>query len=465
MRKCPACGAEYDVVDAICSSCGKELPAPYEAGAGEDSDFGEESFPEPISAASDEVRSVLSDGSTWQLVAQHAFPPETITLLSGAEVFLGDGTSLNPGTVAMAAGRIIGVIEEAMTDPGDGSTFIDLSGQMLAPGFIDVHVHGMMGIDTNAASTDDFLRFSREAAKHGTTALVPTTVACPAENLSRVLNNIHAARTQEVPGARLLGLHLESNFISQQFKGAQPPEQIFSPDDQQAWNIKQLIDDYTEDIRIMTVAPEVPGVVEFIPWLLERGIIPSLGHSAATYDEAVAGFAAGAIHATHLFNAMPPLHHRNPGLVGAALENDEVYTEVVCDGVHVHPAVLSIIFSSKGAERVMAISDALQGAGMDAGEFYLGGQHVTIVNGVARLDSGTIAGSIVTSDAILRFLVAQVGWDLGEALMMVSSTPADGLRIPHLGQIAVEAAADLVALNQDLTVARTIVNGKTVYQR
>lgn len=466
MRTCPACGAPYEVTDALCPRCDAELPAPYETADVEKFETGVDSS-EPVQADASgpgQLGGIMPEG--WHLADQYAVPPSAITILSGAEIFTGDGESIPAGAVALAGGRILGILEQPVPDPQDGSTYLDVSGMILAPGFIELHIHGMMGIDTNSAGAADFLRFSAEAARHGTTALAPTTVACAPGELSTVLANLHDARNQPQPGARLLGLHMESNFISPQFKGAQPPDQIFPPDSQQAWAIRQLVDEYADDISIMTVAPEVPGVLELIPWLLERRIVASLGHSSATYDDAIAGFDAGATHATHLFNAMPPLHHRNPGLVGAALERDDIFTEVVCDGVHLHPATLSVVFSAKGAERVMAISDALQGAGMPTGgEFYLGGQHVTIVDGVARLDSGTIAGSIATSDVILRLLVDRVGWDLAEALMMLSTTPAAGLGIANLGQIVPGAIADLVVLTPELQVDRTFVNGVEVYRQ
>ncbi len=178
----------------------------------------------------------------------------------------------------------------------------------------------------------------------------------------------------------------------------------------------------------------------------------------------MAAFDAGATHATHLFNAMAPLHHRNPGLVGAALDNDRIFTEVVCDGVHVHPAVISTVITAKGADRFVPISDGLQGAGMREGEFFLGGQHVTVRDGVARLDSGTIAGSITTMDAILRFLVERVGWNLGEALLMCATTPAEALDMQSIGHIAPNAYADLVVLDRELNVRMTFVNGRVVYK-
>ena len=466
MKLCPACGSEYDVTDAICPRCGVELPAPYESisEAEEYDESGEFDTAPETATDSDGVHTIFADGSAMRLAGQQVVDPRTITILSGAEVMLADEI-IPSGTVMLAMGRILFVEEGAMTDPQNGATFIDLTGKILAPGLIDVHVHGMMGIDTNQASVEDFRRLSAEAVKHGVTSLVPTTVACSAAELSTVLQNLHDVQERGLPGARLLGAHLESNFISPQYKGAQPPQHIISPNDANAWAIRKLIDDYADEICIITVAPEVPGVMEIIPWLVERKIVVSLGHSAATYEEAMAAIDAGATQVTHLFNAMSPLHHRNPGLIGAALERDEVFTEIVCDGVHVHPSVLTTVFRAKSADRVMCVSDGLQGAGMQEGEFYLGGQHVTVRDGVAWLDSGTIAGSITTMSGIVRLLVEGHGWDLHEALLMTSTTQATSLGFTTLGHIAPQAHADLVVFDQELQVAMTFVGGKMVYQR
>lgn len=464
MKICPACGCEYDVTDAICPSCGVELPAPYEAVSDSD-EYDETLFEEAPEA--DEAKGadgLFSESNVWQIAGQQQLDPRMITIISGAEVVL-EEEIIPCGTVLMAMGRIVHIEAGAVSDPENGATFIDATDLILAPGLIDVHVHGMMGIDTNQASVADFRRLSAEAAKFGITSLLPTTVACSAGELSVVLQRLHDAKAGALPGARLLGAHLESNFISMQFKGAQPPQQILSPNDTDAWAIRKLIDDYADDISIITLAPEVAGVLEFIPWLVERNIIVSIGHSAANYDEAMAAIDAGATHATHLFNAMSPLHHRNPGLIGAALERDEVFTEIICDGIHVHPSVLTTVFRAKSAEMVMCISDGLQGAGMEEGEFFLGGQHVTVRDGVAWLDSGTIAGSITTMSGILRLLVIEHGWDLQEALLMTSTTPANGLGLKTLGRIQAQANADLVLFNQELQVERTFVAGKEVYRR
>lgn len=511
MRKCPSCDAEYAIGDAICANCGAELPAPYETWEdGNEADevterlavAGGESWVEigavPPSAAAHfaqqlswagirhqlyppmdapqfsrlaetggQVRLLVPESqapAAWQVLSRATLTPAQTTILSGAEVFLGE-TTFNPGTVVLAEGRIIEVLNFALPDPQDGSTFIDLTGDILAAGFIDVHTHGMRGIDVNTAAPEDFRRLSLAAAEYGLTTLIPTTVACAPDELRRVLENLRLAQEQGLPGARLPGLHLESNFISPQFKGAQPLEWLFAPNDARAQEITPILDEYAALLPLVTLAPELPGALDLIGWLCEHDIVASMGHSAATYDEAIAAIEAGATHATHLFNAMPPLHHRQPGLVGAALERDEVFTEVVCDGIHIHPAVVAAVISAKGAERFVPVSDSLRAAGMSTGELTLGGQRVTVTDGVARLENGTIAGSVTTMDAIARFLVSQVGWDLGEALTMAATTPADSLAREDLGRIAQGAAADLVVLDQDLQVRMTLVDGKVVYRR
>ncbi|MHB9025546.1 MAG: N-acetylglucosamine-6-phosphate deacetylase [Armatimonadota bacterium] len=451
MPQCPSCDADYSLGDNVCRACGAELPAPYELWT-----EGEEG---EATAPGQPARLIPSVG---QQTDASLLPPGS-TILAGATLMLEDMV-IDNGSVVIADGRIIDIREDTLPDPGTGATYLDLTGSLLSAGFIDVHIHGMMGLDTNAASADDFHRISAEAAARGVTAMVPTTVACSAEELRRTLVNVKTAVTSGVPGARLLGLHLESNFISPEFKGAQPIEYIIPPTDPGATAILDILDEFAQYIRIITLAPEVPGAMGLIPWLRERGIIVSLGHSAATYDEAVAGFDAGANHVTHLFNAMRPLHHRNPGLVGAALERDDVFTEMVCDGFHIHPAVITAAILAKGVGHFVPISDGLAGAGMTSGEFIFTGRTVSTDSGVAKLPDGTIAGSITTMDRIVRFLVDKVGWELNEALTMASTTPADALGLDITGRLAIGAAADLTILSPELEVRMTLVDGKVVYK-
>lgn len=467
MMKCTRCGVRAQVGEYICERCGAELPDPTEvalreqAQAAEQAASGASSTTTQVSEAN---RSALLGAVERLQVASTEIPPQQLTILAGAEIFLEDGI-VHPGTVYLANGRIVAVAEGKADDPQNGATYIDLAGMLLNPGFIDLHIHGMMGLDTNQATAEDFQRISLEAAKRGMTSLTPTTVACSPGELSTVLTNLRAAKQAGLPGARLLGLHLESNFISPQFKGAQPADSLFTPNDERGWHVRQLLDEHADDVSIITVAPEIPGVLDFIPWLRERNIIASIGHSAATYEQALEAIDAGATHATHLFNAMAPLHHRNPGIIGACLERDEVFVEMVCDGVHVHPAIIAMVIAAKCADRFVPVSDALQGAGMVSGEFLLGGQHVSVHDGVAWLDNGTIAGSITTMDRIVGYLVEHVGWDLSEALYMVSTTPANALGLNDIGRIAPDARADLVVLDQALQVVMTFVDGKLVYQR
>jgi N-acetylglucosamine-6-phosphate deacetylase len=495
MRTCPACGSYADETDRQCPICNFSLvspatDAPAAPAAPEPVDLvpiGAFTRAEAITlsqelhlaglphtivpspelpiAATQPCRVLVPAplaGAAWALITRVRLSPEELTILSGAEIFLPDGV-FAAGTVILGDGHILDVLDSPMSDPGDGSRFLDLTGYLLAPGFIDIHLHGMHGIDVNAAGAADWACLSREAARHGTTTLLPTTVACPHDALAQILASFRAAGTAGWPGARLLGLHLESNFINDRFKGAQPRDALCAPASPQGEALQALILDYAEEIRLVTLAPEVPGALACIERLCAAGILVSLGHSGATYEEACAGFAAGATHVTHLFNAMAPLHHRTPGLVGAALENDAIFVEMVCDGVHIHPAVIATTITAKGAERFIPITDGLAGAGLPEGTFALGGRPVHVRDGVARLADGTIAGSIATMETVLGVLVDTVGWDLGEALALLAATPADGLGRADLGRIAQGSRADLVVLDPTLQVIHTFVEGACVY--
>lgn len=448
MYKCAECGTEFEVGETICAQCGHELPAPYELG---------EEAPTPMS--SEELAQAAND-----LMRQLGMPMSGLTILSGATLVLEDGM-IEPGTLFLGGGRIVGALEGAVADPQNGARFCALEGYTIAPGFIDVHTHGMMGIDTNRATVEEFKRWSLEVAKRGVTSLLPTTVACTADELDQLARRFRQAREEGLPGARMLGLHLESNFLNMDFKGAQPPGVIFPSTDPRAGAVISVIEEHADLIVKCTIAPEIDGGLDLIGWLREQEIIASLGHSGANYEQAMAGIEAGALHATHLFNAMPPLHHRNPGLVGAVLEHDEIYAEMVCDGMHIHPSVITTTITAKGAERFLPITDSLEGTGLpDGSVFILGGQRVTIVDGIGRLDNNTIAGSVATMDQVLRRLVGEIGWDLGEALFMMATSPANSLGLRAYGRIVHGAVADLVVLDGNLQVAMTIVAGNIVYQ-
>jgi N-acetylglucosamine-6-phosphate deacetylase len=403
-----------------------------------------------------------------------------VIVLSGAEVVLPDRV-LSPGTVVIDDGRIIDIKSSSAT-AGSASNFA-FHGHYIVPGFIDVHVHGVDGFDTlngRTAVADIASRMPR----FGVTGFCPTTVACAPADLRTVLEQVRGAREAPDPlSARVLPAHLESNFISPEYKGAQPLACLRKPSvalsawaggagqagAEQQFNGAEVLSEIERgapDIGIITIAPEIDGGIDLITWLTTRGLRVSLGHSGASYDEAQAAIAAGARHATHLFNRMPPLDHRKPGLVGAILQAEEVAAELICDGVHVHPALIRTAVSAKRPSRIMAITDATAGAGLPAGtRTVLGDQAITVNESAAFLADGTLAGSVLTMDRAFATLVTRVGFSPVEAAMMCATTPARELGLVGHGAIVAGAVADLVVLDAQFSVVQTYVAGRLIFNR
>jgi N-acetylglucosamine-6-phosphate deacetylase len=378
--------------------------------------------------------------------------------LSGADVVLPDRI-LSPGTIVIEGDRIVEVA------PGGG----DLHGHFVVPGFIDVHVHGVHGHDT-LDSAEAVGAIASFLPRHGTTAFCPTSIACTPDVLRRLLSSIAALRARRDPSqARVLPAHLESNFINPDYKGAQPLECLRLPhapprDGEFAGqDILDVIAGAKADVGIPTVAVEMEGVLDLVPGLVRDGHHVSLGHSGASYEQAVAGIEAGARQATHLFNRMTPLAQRAPGLAAAVLESDEVSAELISDGVHVHPAMMRVAIAAKGPSRVMAITDGTAGAGLPRGATsVIGGRRIT-VGDAAYLDDGTLAGSVLTMADAFGRLVSRVGVSLVDAATMCSTTPARALGLHGFGVIARGAVADLVVLNRDLRVVRTYIGGELAW--
>jgi N-acetylglucosamine-6-phosphate deacetylase len=285
------------------------------------------------------------------------------------------------------------------------------------------------------------------------------------------LSGVREARLRPPAGAaRVLPAHLESNFINPDYRGAQPLEclrrpggVVAHPGDFAGDDILREIEAARPDVGIVTIAPEVEGAIELIRDLTRHGHHVSLGHSGASYEQAVEGIAAGARQATHLFNRMTPLGHRAPGLAAAVLEHDEVVVEIVCDGVHVHPAMVRVALAAKSPSRVMAITDGTAGAGLPRGSRAgLGGRAIT-VRDAAYLDDGTLAGSVLTMDRAFAMLVGIMGLGLADAAIACSTTPARALGLRGLGVIAPGATADLAVLQPDFTVSQTWIAGQLVF--
>jgi N-acetylglucosamine-6-phosphate deacetylase len=380
--------------------------------------------------------------------------------LAGATLVLEDRL-LAGGQIVIDAGRIA----EVSPDGGRGGR--DLAAHYIVPGFVDVHVHGVQGIDTLDGG-DAIERIAARLPRFGVTAFCPTSVACPPRELGEMLRAVAAASQAPAgPSARVLPAHLESNFISPAFNGAQPLDCIRAPREAPdgRFSGRQILDEIEaarRHVGIITVAPEVDGVLELIPALAAQGHRVSLGHSGAGYERARAAIEAGARHATHLFNRMTGLTHRDPGLVGAVLDSRDVTAEIICDGVHVHPAAVRAAVAAKGADRVMAITDGTGGSGMAPGQHaVLGGRRIT-VGDAAYLDDGTLAGSVLTMDRAFRMLVS-MGFPLVDAARMCATTAARALGLHGCGTLAPGAVADFVVLDQQLNVVETWVEGRRVF--
>ena len=365
--------------------------------------------------------------------------------------------TVHDGTALIAGGRIQAVGGPELPIPPAAETR-DAAGLLLAPGFIDLQVNGGFGLDFTADPAT-LWAVAAGLPRFGVTAFLPTIITSP-------LAVAHAAQRvlAEGPpdgwrGARPLGLHLEGPFLNPGKKGAHNPAYLRRPSaaDLNGWSP-------AEGVRLLTLAPELPWAGQAIAELARRGVVVSAGHSLATFDEAAAGFDAGARYATHLFNAMPALHHREPGLVAAALADPRVTVGLVADGLHVHPALVGLLWRWLGPDRLNLVTDAMAALGMGPGEYALGDYRVSVDDAPARLDDGTLAGCVLSLDTMLRAFLAYSGATAAEALPTITTTPARLLGLAgRLGRLAPGHEADLVLLSPDLRVVETFVGGESVY--
>jgi N-acetylglucosamine-6-phosphate deacetylase len=405
-------------------------------------------------------------------------------VLSGAALVLPDRI-LSTGTMAIEGGRIVEI--RADVSSKEVSPAFAFHGHYVVPGFIDVHVHGVEGIDVLDDSTP-VREIGLRLPRYGVTSFCPTTVACGPAALRRVLDQIRRAREEpSTLSARILPAHLESNFINPEYAGAQPVhclraynagetrraatagESSAASADRSDFTAADILAEIVRgapDVGIVTLAPEIGGGFDLIRELAARNYRVSLGHSGATYDQALEAIALGAMHATHLFNRMPPMNHRSPGLAGAVLQAEEVAAELICDGFHVHPAVLRTAIAAKRPARVMAITDGTAVSGLQPGSrARLGGRPIVAGEQAAMLDDGAIAGSRATMDRVFQVLTGRVGLSLVDAAVMCATTPARELGLVGHGVLAVDAVADLVVLDANLAVVQTYIGGQLVYAR
>jgi len=360
------------------------------------------------------------------------------------------------GAVVVERGRIVDVrIGDAGSLPSPR-----LDAEIVSPGLVDLQVNGGFGLEVGA-DAGALRALAARLPSTGVTTFLPTAVSSRAAEYRALAAAFASARG--AAGARMPGLHLEGPLLSPGRAGAHREAEIAAA----RATLDDVLDDLlaTGDVRLVTVAPEQPGALTLIGRLRQAGVVVSVGHSDATFEQAVAAIDAGATLTTHLYNAMSPLHHRAPGVVGAALTDDRVTVMLIADGVHVHPAALNVALRAKGPERIALVTDAIAAAGAPPGRFALAGVEVISDGKSARLADGTLAGSTLTMDRAVRMISGVAGARLEDALAMASSVPAAAIGLADTGRIAVGRSADLTLWSAALEVTATIVAGAIAFQR
>ena len=354
--------------------------------------------------------------------------------------------------------KIIDIIDKEQLKEDLNLDLIDVGGRYVAPGFIDLHIHGAGGRDTMDASIEALTDISSIILETGVTAFLPTTMTMDKENIYQALNIIRDSMDSNLQGAKILGAHLEGPFINKKYKGAQDAKYIQKPS-------YEFIKDYLDIIKIITLAPEVDQGYGFISKMKEHDIVLSMGHSNATYEEAMEAIKRGISHATHIFNAMTPLHHREPGVVGSVFASN-ITCELIADKIHVHPGIFQMLVDIKGEDRVVLISDSMRAACMRDGVYDLGGQQVRVKDGSARLTDNTLAGSVLTLNQALKNIIEHTELSLIDAIKMVTLNQAKLIGIDkYKGSIKKGKDADVVVFDKEVNISLTIVEGEILYRK
>jgi len=375
--------------------------------------------------------------------------------------WLWDGSDLrqNP-EIEVEDGRIAAIGVRAEKELPAGVRHLDFPGATLAPAYLDVHIHGAAGHDVMEATPASLAAVSGFLASRGTGSFLATTVTAPLDatlrSLEGLARQIGDARSDSWTGARPLGIHLEGPFLSHAKRGVHPPEHLLSPE---IATFDRMFEAAEGQIRLMTVAPELPGAAEFMAHAVARGVRVSVGHSNATAAETRAAITAGASSATHTYNAMRPLDHREIGILGTVLTTDSLFAELICDGIHVDPALVKLWWQAKGSGRAILITDAMSAAGMPDGNYMLGEFPVQVANGKATAN-GVLAGSVLTLDLALKNFIAFTDVPLREALPLLTRNPAAMTGFSaECGAVRVGHRADFVALAADGSLLASVVGG------
>ena len=362
-------------------------------------------------------------------------------------------------------GRIIDLLSRSTNEIPANTSLVDFGDAIIAPGFLDIHIHGGAGIDVMRASVSEVPRLGQFEASHGVTGYFPTTVAAPLGSTCAALERLaYAIDAAQKPspnggpvGARPLGIHLEGPFLSHKRRGVHPPENLLDPTVEIFDRLWQAARGH---VRMLTIAPEIPGATEVIAEAARRNVCVSIGHSDAEMPVAQAAVKAGARHATHTFNAMRPLDHREPGIIGEVLSDDSLSADLIADGIHVAPEVVKVFLQAKGHERAVLITDAISATGMPDGRYQLGPIQVDVKDGKCT-SGGSLAGSVLTMDRAVRNITKFSHWNLREAVRSATLNPARAVHLAEKrGILALGAVADFVVLSPSGEVLKTVIGGR-----
>lgn len=357
----------------------------------------------------------------------------------------------------------IGPMDKFFEEDGEIVVETPRNGSVI-PGMIDIHIHGSNGADVMDCSEEGLKEMAKSLVREGTTAFLATTMTQSPDVIKQALRTVADYKgKQDIEEAEILGVHLEGPFINAERAGAQPLEYMVNPDIELFQEFQQASKGL---IKIVTVAPEIDNGLEFVKFLKEQNIISSIGHSTATCHQAEASFGAGSQHITHFYNGLNPFHHREASVVGAALLHDEQFVEMIVDGIHIDPKVVALTYKVKGSNRILLVTDSMRAKYLPDGEYELGGQRVLVHKGEARIETGSLAGSIIRIDEAMRNMMKFTNCDLSDIVKMTSENQARQIQMfDRKGSIAPGKDADLVILDEDHNVMVTICKGNIAYMR